>query len=133
MKSNNILLAVLIVVLIGAVAFAAMMYNKSHFLNSEIDRLNSLVSSLNESKSQLIQERDLLKSNLTDIRSEMQMLQEDVSAIYKGCYHDNACKGHYPGVRWLCNNVGDQADNATASHICVCDSSCQLNATAITK
>jgi len=133
MKNLTIVLAVLIILLTGVVIFAGIMYNKTTLLNSEIDKLSSQVSALNNDKSNLIAERDSLRSNLTALQSETQMLQQDVTQIYKGCINNNACKGHYPGIRWLCNNVGDLADNNTASHICVCDASCQLNATQITK
>ena len=129
----NILVLVLAVLLVAVAIFAGIMYNKTTLLNSEIDKLNSQVSTLNNDKSQLVVERDSLRSNLTTLQSQINMLQQDVAQIYKGCINNNACKGRYPGVRWLCNNVGDQADNNTASHICVCDASCQLNATAIAK
>jgi outer membrane murein-binding lipoprotein Lpp len=133
MGNRNILVPILIIILIGVIVFAGIMYNKTTLLNSEIDKLSSQVSALNNDKSQLIEERDSLRSNLTALQSKTKMLEEDVAQIYKGCINNNACKGHYPGVRWLCNNVGDLADSNTASHICVCDASCQLNATAIAK
>jgi outer membrane murein-binding lipoprotein Lpp len=134
MKNLTIVLAVLIILLTGVVIFAGIMYNKTTLLNSEIDKLNSQVSGLNDDKSRLVEERDSLRSNLTALQSKTQMLEEDVTALYsKTCHLDNACKGHYPGIRWLCNNVGDLADNNTASHTCMCDVSCQLNATEIKK
>jgi outer membrane murein-binding lipoprotein Lpp len=132
MGNKNILIPVLIILLIGVIIFAGMMYNKTTLLNSEIDKLNSQVSGLNDDKSKLVEERDSLMSNLTALQSKTKMLEEDVTAIYsKTCHLDNVCKGHYPGIRWLCNNVGDLADNNTASHTCICDVSCQLNATEI--
>ena len=133
MKNLTIVLAVLIILLTGVVIFAGIMFNKNAVLNSEIDKLNSQVSGLNDDKSKLVEERDSLRSNLTALQSKTKMLEEDVAQIYKGCINDNVCKGHYPGIRWLCNNVGDLADNNTASHTCVCDASCQLNATEIKK
>ena len=131
MGNRNILVLVLTVLLVGVVIFAGMMYNETTILNSEISRLNSQVSALNNDKSQLIDERESLRSDLTSLQSKNKMLEEDVAEIYKGCIIDNVCKGHFPGIRWLCNNVGDPADDNTASHTCVCDSKCQLNATKI--
>jgi len=131
MGNRNILMLVLTVLLIGVIIFAGMMYNKTTLLNSEIDKLNSQISELNEEKTKLIEEKDSLKSNLTALQSKIKMLEEDVAEIYKSCHLDNACKGHYPGIRWFCNNVGDLADENTASHICVCDLTCQLNTTEI--
>jgi len=77
----------------------------------------------------LLLERNLLKSDLNYSNSQLELLTEDVKEIYKSCIGDNACKGHYPGVRWYCNNVGDSVSDP--SHVCVCDASCNLNATLI--
>jgi outer membrane murein-binding lipoprotein Lpp len=129
MKNLAIVLAVLIIFLVGAVIFAGIMYNKTTTLNSEIDKLNSQISVLNDDKSKLVEERESLRSEIAALRNEIKMLQEDIGALYKGCNLDNVCKGHYAGIRWLCNNAGDLANSSTASHICVCDGSCQLSAT----
>lgn len=132
MGNRNILVLVLAVLLVVVAIFAGIMYNKTTLLNSESDKLNSQISALNNDKSQLIDERESLRSDLAALQSKTKMLEEDVTAIYsKTCNLDNVCKGHYPGIRWLCNNVGDLADNNTASHTCICDVSCQLNATEI--
>jgi hypothetical protein len=83
----------------------------------------------------MINSLTLEKNNLTNQLSALQekynLLQQDVANIYKTCLRDNACKGRFPNVSWYCNNVGDEADLSNASHICVCDSKCDLNLTAI--
>ncbi len=71
-----------------------------------------------------------LTSQLSSIWKQYNLLKDDVAKIYKTCITQNICKGHYPGVSWYCNNVGDEAVS-NPSHICVCDSSCNLNATQI--
>ena len=94
-------------------------------------KVKAAIRTLESDKSQLIYERDQCKTEVQSLNSELSLLQEDVVKIYKGCILENACKGRYPGVRWYCNNVGDEVSNP--SHICVCDSSCNLNATQITQ
>jgi hypothetical protein len=77
-----------------------------------------------------------VKAEITKLTTERDNLQEkydllidDVREIYKTCRDGNACLGHYPGVSWYCNNVGDEVDDY--SHICICDVSCEFKATEI--
>jgi len=95
------------------------------------------------SDNQSKQEIDILTLELSDVRAQFKqvsddkkeldskydLLVKDVAEIYRTCMNDNACKGRYPNVSWYCNNVGDEADNY--SHVCKCDASCNLVATAI--
>ncbi len=85
-------------------------------VKAEINRLNN--------------ENQNLNSQLNELQGKYGLLVDDVAKIYKTCINENVCKGHYPNVSWYCNNVGDEAIT-NPSHICVCDSSCQLNATEI--
>lgn len=123
MKKESLIIGVLVIVLIGLGILAFVFYNKNIHLGDEKNLLSS-------EKEQAISEREQCLADKKIALDELQMMQEDVAKIYKGCITDNACKGHYPGVRWNCNNVGDET-NVNPSHICVCDSSCSLNATAI--
>lgn len=84
-------------------------------VKAEINRLNNLNQDLS--------------SKLDTLQGKYNLLTQDVASIYKTCMNNNACKGRYPGVSWYCNNIGDEVSNP--SHICVCDSSCNLNATQI--
>jgi hypothetical protein len=59
------------------------------------------------------------------------MFENDLKELEKTCPTSNACKGRFPGISWKCNNVGDLADSATASHTCICTSDCILNITQI--
>jgi len=126
MGKQKAVFGALIVLVVLVSICAGFLYNKNLSLESDRAQLSS-------EKDSVITERERCLSDLNETKSKMQMLEEDVAEIYKGCIINNACKGHYPGVRWLCNNVGDLADSSTASHICECDASCNLNATEISK
>ncbi len=78
---------------------------------------------------QLTAEKENLTSQLNTLIVKYGMLQDDVFQLKKSCITQNVCWGHFPGVRWNCNNVGDEVNDP--SHICVCDDDCNLNATAI--
>lgn len=122
MKKEGLIIGALVLLLISVSIFSVLTYNKTVFLNSEINRLE-------DEKAQALNERDALMAENDNLKDKLLMLQQDVSEIYKGCINDNACKGHFPGVRWNCNNVGDEVDDP--SHVCECDSSCNLIATEI--
>jgi len=117
MQKKNIFLGILITATLIICITAGILYNKNVQLNSEINKLNN--------------EKENLNIKINDLQLKYDILKEDVAKIYKTCITNNACRGHYPGVRWDCNNVGDEVDNP--SHICQCDSSCNLNATEIKK
>lgn len=92
-------------------------------VKAAIASLQSEISQLNIDKNNLVSEKNALQE-------KNDLLIQDVAKIYKTCLRENACKGHYPGVSWYCNNVGDESlDNP--SHICICDTRCDLNATEI--
>ena len=117
-----IIILAIIAVALGILAFI-------HY--TEINKLNSIISGLEDEKTNLMNEKETLILENKDLQDKLQLLEEDVKKIYKTCYNENTCKGHFPGVTWYCNNVGDVAPLSDASHTCVCDSSCQLNATEI--
>jgi len=91
-------------------------------VRAEINSLYSQIGQLSEDKADL-------NLKLDSLQGKYDLLYQDVQKIYRGCIAENACKGRFPGVSWYCNNVGDETSNP--SHICVCNSSCQLNATEI--
>ena len=95
-------------------------------------KVKAMINSLNSEIGQLTTEKESLNSQLNSLQKNYDLLKDDVVKIYKTCIVENICKGHYPGVSWYCNNVGDEASN-NPSHICACDSKCNLNATEIKK
>jgi len=123
MKKESVIIGVLVILLIILAVIIFIFYNK----NVELGRDNQDLINTN---SNLLQEKDNLNNKIAEKDSELSMLQQDVEKIYKSCIAQNACKGHFPGIRWNCNNVGDET-NINPSHVCVCDSSCNLNATEI--
>lgn len=100
--------------------FSYLIYRK----NLEIQESLTL---LTEERDRLILEKELLKSDLNYANQRIGLLVEDVANIYKGCINEGPCKGRYPEVRWYCNVEGDEVSDP--SHVCVCDVSCQMNAT----
>ena len=92
-------------------------------------KVKSIINSMQTEINQLNQDKTDLNSQLDFLHNKYNLLEQDVAKIYKGCIKENVCKGHYPGVSWYCNNVGDEASDY--SHTCVCDSGCNLNATEI--
>jgi hypothetical protein len=126
MKREGWIITVLVIIAVVLGILAYTQYN-------ETKNLNSIILRLEDEKANLIGEKETLITENKELRDKLQLLEEDVRAIYKTCIDGNACKGHYPGVTWYCNNVGDTTTILDASHTCVCDSSCQLNATEIKK
>lgn len=122
MKKEIWIISVLLLVVISLGVMAYLGYNENIRLNSEITRLNLDKEQLFNEKEQVLLE----KKNLMD---EMGLLKDDVAEIYKTCITQNVCKGHYPGIRWYCNNLGDETILDLASHTCECDSSCELKLT----
>ncbi len=114
-----IILISVIVILLGILAYGVYTGVK---VKAEINALQS-------EKNQLVSEREDLRIELDSLLVKYDMLKDDVFELKKSCIAENACKGHFPGVRWNCNNVGDEVNNP--SHICSCDNNCNLNATAI--
>lgn len=98
-------------------------------VKAELNNLNNQIVQLTDDKTNLINERNSLQTKVSNLESKNNLLTQDVAKIYKTCITENACKGHYPSVSWYCNNVGDEV--ADYSHICVCDSACNLNATQV--
>lgn len=122
-----ILLVLAIVIL---AVFVIIQYSKNVSLTSRNNQLEADRTQLSNDKQQILNEKEQCRSEVQTLNSKLSMLQEDVNKIYKSCITQNVCKGHYPGVRWNCNNVGDET-NVNPSHICVCDSACSLNLTEI--
>ena len=89
-------------------------------------KVKAELGNLHAQIAQLSDDKDLLQSKYN-------LLEQDVAKIYRTCMNENACKGRFPNVSWYCNNVGDESGYAMASHTCICDSSCNLNLTQISK
>jgi len=127
MQKKSLSFWILIVLLIIALAFVGYLYSENANLQSEKGKLiqdNELLTSENAI---LTTDKENLLDKVASKDSQLSMLQSDVESIYKSCVTQNACRGRYPNVSWLCNNVGDEASNP--SHTCVCDSSCNLKTT----
>lgn len=124
MEKRGFIKKILLVAVIVLAILLVIFYNKVSNLSSENQGLRS-------ENDALLTERGQLKDNITSLQLELDRLKADVASIYKTCITNNACKGRYPNVRWNCNNVGDEVSDP--SHTCVCDSSCNLNATAISE
>ena len=124
MEKSRLIIIILVVLLIAVGIFLVVNILKINKLNNENNQLRI-------EKSQVESDRDKYLADNKELRDQMQMLQQDVEKIYKSCITQNACKGHFPGIRWSCNNVGDAVNGDMASHVCVCDSSCNLVATQV--
>jgi predicted nuclease with TOPRIM domain len=113
------ILIIIIVILAGILIYGVYTGMK---VKEEFRNLNSQISNL-------VSEKNNLTSQLDSLQGKYNLLKDDVFEMKKSCLSENACKGRFPGVRWYCNNVGDEVSNY--SHICVCDNACNLNVTAI--
>jgi cell division protein FtsL len=129
-SSKSILVTILIIIIVILAIILGYCIYAGYKLKAEISSLNNQLSQLSEEKNNLVSERDNLRTDFDNLQKKYDMLNQDVQKIYKSCFRENACKGRFPGVSWYCNNVGDETDNP--SHICVCDVSCDMNATQIT-
>jgi predicted nuclease with TOPRIM domain len=92
-------------------------------------KVKATINSLEVQVQELTEERDRFSSQLDELLVKYDMLKDDVFELEKSCITENACKGHFPGIRWNCNNVGDEVNNY--SHVCVCDNNCVLVITPI--
>jgi len=115
MEKKSIWIIILSILLVLVCIFAYLEFRR-------IVELKSLNMQLETDKTNLINDNK-------DLNLDLEMLNAKVAKIYRTCMTNNACKGRYPGISWYCNNVGDAVDDA--SHICICDVSCNLNATEI--
>ena len=90
-------------------------------------KVKAEIARLNDENSRISADNENLTSSLKYFQDKYDLLINDVAKIYKTCMKQNACLGRYPGISWYCNNTGDEVSDP--SHICFCDSSCNLNAT----
>jgi len=121
-KGRNKLIIILVSIIILLATILGYGVYTGFKVKTEINFLNNQVT-------ELTAERDNLSSQLDELLVKYNMLKDDVFQLKKSCITKNACEGHFPGVRWNCNNVGDEVNDP--SHICVCDDNCNMNATAI--
>lgn len=135
-SKRNLLVPILIVVIIILVLVLAYGIYSGIKTREDINFLNNELNMLSQENQNLIEKNDRLDTDILNLASQRDALQknydllyQDVQKIYKSCPTENACKGRFPGVSWSCNNVGD--DTIDPSHICICDSSCNLKATPI--
>lgn len=132
MEKKSIVIIILSVLLITATAILIFGYFKGKELVNIINQLEQDRAKISKEKEDVISQFEQCRTNTQELNSKLSMLQEDVAKIYKTCFTQNACKGRFPNIRWNCNNVGDEA-NINPSHICYCDSFCNLIITEIKK
>jgi len=116
----TIVLISIIIILLGVLGYGVY---TGFRVKAELANLNSQIRNLVDEKNDLTSQLDLLQKNYN-------LLKDDVFELEKSCLSENACRGHFPNVRWYCNNVGDET-NVNPSHVCICDSACSLNITEI--
>jgi cell division protein FtsL len=121
MKKNVILIILILIIIVLSSVLIYGVYTEF--------KVKAVINSLQLENQQLNAEKENLTVQLNALAIKYGMLQDDVFQLKKSCITQNICWGHFPGVRWYCNNVGDAVNNP--SHICVCDSNCNLNATQI--
>lgn len=126
MKTKSLTIILISLTTIFLIASVLLFVNRIS-LNKEIEKGELKIVELTDDKTALLNEKENLQTKISDLELKYDLLKQDVAKIYKTCLTENACKGHYPGVSWYCNNVGDEVSDY--SHICVCDSACNLNAT----
>ena len=132
MEKKKVITGLLILIIMLLAIFAIIEYNKNLQLNIRNNQLEADRAQISKDKEDVMNQFEQYRIQSQNDHLKYNMLLEDVAKIYKTCITQNACKGRYPGIRWDCNNVGDEV-STNPSHICVCDSSCNLNATEIKK
>lgn len=124
MKKREILIWSLIAVAILICIFAGITYSKNMHFKKQNDALELSLDNVRELKNQAIADMEQCQTDKGKLDTELSMLNEDVAKIKMGCIKDNACKGHFSDIRWICNVEGDAMDNG--DKICVCDANCNL-------
>lgn len=122
MKKNVIVIVLISIIIVLSAILVYGLYTGFR-VKAMINSLQSNINGLNADKNDLTNKLDTLQG-------KYDLLEQDVAKIYKTCMKENVCKGRFPNISWSCNNVGDET-NTNPSHICFCDSSCNLNATPI--
>lgn len=90
-------------------------------------KVKAEIANLNSQINNLVNEKNNLTSQLDDLLVKYDLLKDDVFNLERSCISENVCRGHFPFIRWNCNNVGDEVPDY--SHVCVCDNSCNLSIT----
>jgi cell division protein FtsB len=123
-KKKEILIWSLIAGIILILIVAGIIYSRNIQLKNERQILSDKIDELREGKNQAVADMEQCRTEKEKISAELLMLNEDVAKIKSGCITENACKWHFPDIRWICNAQGDAVDNG--DKICVCDSKCNL-------
>jgi hypothetical protein len=124
-KKKEILIWTLIAITIFICVIAGTVYSKNIQLKKQNYALETILDDVRELKNQAVDDMEQCQTDKEILLTELIMLNEDISKIKKGCVEDNACKGHFPDVRWICNVNGDAVNNG--DKICVCDANCNLH------
>jgi hypothetical protein len=123
-KKREIVFWILIIVTILICIFSGIVYSKNVKLKKQNDALESILDNVRELKNEAVSDMEQCQIDKEMLAQELIMLNEDVSKLKRGCIEDNACKGHFPDIRWVCNINGDAVNDG--DRICVCDANCNL-------
>ncbi|MDD5253666.1 MAG: hypothetical protein PHG05_01000 [Candidatus Nanoarchaeia archaeon] len=121
MKSEKIIIIVLIVILFIGIIFGFCKYKQ---LNNEISILSESNQNLLSEREQLLKEREDCRLETNGLKESLNLLQEDVFKIKKSCLTENVCKNRFPGVRYKCNDLGEAHDDGTK--LCECTDNCEV-------
>jgi len=116
--------SILVTILVSIIIFLLIILGYGVYAGFQV---RAQVANLNNEIVKLTIEKENLNSDLKSLQQDYNLLYEDIQKIYKSCLNEGPCKGHFPGMSWYCNVYGDEVNDP--SHICVCDSSCKMNAT----
>jgi len=122
MKKENIVIGISVLFILILCILSIVLYRNNIALG--IERDNFL-----QEKEELLDEREGLRSEIDSLNSELDLLKDDLLRMSKSCISEGICRGRFPNVSWYCNVVGDEVSDP--SHICYCDSSCNIKITEI--
>ena len=122
MKKENIVIGISVLFILILCILSIVLYRNNIAVG--IERDNFL-----QEKEELLDEREGLRSEIDSLNSELDLLKDDLLRMSKSCISEGICRGRFPNVSWYCNVVGDEVSDP--SHICYCDSSCNIKITEI--
>jgi hypothetical protein len=131
MKKENVIIIILSCLFIIILVLLILSFIQKAKLESENINLLSERGELKGEIGLLRTEKNLATDNFGQcqnekqlINTELSMLKDDLLELSKSCITENACKTHFPNIRWICNVNGDAVANG--DKICYCDTNCNL-------
>ena len=129
MKKENIVIGISVLFILIFCILSIVLYRNNIALGIERDNFLQEKDALSQEKEELLDEREGLRSEIDSLNSELDLLKDDLLRMSKSCISEGICRGRFPNVSWYCNVVGDEVSDP--SHICYCDSSCNIKITEI--